>query len=796
LLTKPIFIFLVSAFLALSACDSPEEQAQSHLESANSLFAQNKPKLARLEFKNVLKINAKAVPAWYGLAQVEERQGNWEKAFGLLKKVISLDPSHVQAQVKLGRYLLLSGQLDEALGFSTAALKLEPANPAARTLHAAVLFKLNDKEGAVQAAKSALEVDPLAVDAVAILVAERLAANDIASALTLLDRHIELDKGNIALRLIKIRTLDASQKSTAVKEEFHNLIALYPNRRDFRKALIDYLLAHKQPDEAVAEAQQFAAAYPDDPAVRLYVVSVLNRTKGSETAESELSALIRGQPENMRFRFALARLNLAQGKVAEAAKILRQISESTDDTKTVLAAKAELARIFLRKKELDKAGSLVEEILEKDKNHLPARLLRASVSIENGRLEQAIADLRAVLNYAPQSTSALLLLAKAHQLNGNGDLAEDRFAEAYRVSGADANIGLRYAHFLMGRSKTFKAEAALTTILAREPENVSILRALAQVQLAQNDWHGAQDVTERLKKIDGNKTGINKILGQVLEGQGRFDESIAYFQSAYKASPSALSPMTSLVRAYMRGGRMKDARRFLNSVLESNGKNVQALVLLAELNLAEKRGLEETEALLNRALSYDPRSAFPYRALARFYASQGKYTEAESVVARGQADNPNDAGLRLILAENLEKQGRPEEAIREYEKLLSGNPDSDLYANNLAALLSTYRNDRESLQRAYRLAKRFRDTTQPNFKDTLGWIYHRLGSIQEARATLRDAVNAAPQSAIIRYHLGMALLANGETAAATEQLKRSLELANNQSFGHREEIEKILKNIQ
>ena len=82
---------------------------------------------------------------------------------------------------------------------------------------------------------------------------------------------------------------------------------------------------------------------------------------------------------------------------------------------------------------------------------------------------------------------------------------------------------------------------------------VSILRALAQVQLAQNDWHGAQDVTERLKKIDGNKTGINKILGQVLEGQGRFDESIAYFQSAYKASPSALSPMTSLVRAYMRG---------------------------------------------------------------------------------------------------------------------------------------------------------------------------------------------------------------------------------------------------
>ena len=44
--------------------------------------------------------------------------------------------------------------------------------------------------------------------------------------------------------------------------------------------------------------------------------------------------------------------------------------------------------------------------------------------------------------------------------------------------------------------------------------------------------------------------------------------------------------------------------------------------------------------------------------------------------------------------------GSTEEAIRQYEQVLSRSPESEVAANNLAMLLVTYKNDRASLDRA------------------------------------------------------------------------------------------------
>ena len=793
---KRLRIFLIAILLAMSACDSPEQKANSYVTSGLSLLALNKPEFARLEFKNALKINDKLVSAWYGLAQVEERQGHWGKVFELLKKVVALDPTHIQAQVKVGKLFLLAGQLDKALDASTAASKLDPANPKVRALRAAVLYRLDDTKGAVKAAKSALEVDPSETDAIAVLVAERLAAKDTKSALDHIDRGLKHDKENIALHLLKIRTLDAANKRAEAETEFRNLIALYPQRPEFRKSLIRYLLGQKLPDEAVKEARRLAADNPDDPDARLDVVRVLNATQGAEAAKSELSDLIRAYPKDDRFRFALAQLLRAQGKISEATEILTHISQTAEDQKSVLSAKAGIAEILLQEKKPDAAMPLIKEILAQDEDDIKARLLWASIDIEKGHLSDAIAKLRSVLaNGGPPSTSALLLLAKAYRLNGDAELADNRFAEAFRVSADDAAVGLLYVRFLMRGSKLDKAEDVLTTILARDPGNAAALRMLAQVRLARNDWRGAQDAAERLKKVPGETPAVDKILGQALEGQRKFDESIAHFRLAQEASPSALSPMASLVQAYLRAGRRNDAERFLNAVLRSNDGNPHALVLLARLGLSEEHGAEKAEALLKRAVALDPRSPLPYRELARLYASQGKYGAAEETAVKGLADNPNDAGLRFDLAGFFERQGKIDDAIGEYERLLKADPDSDIYANNLAALLSENRDDKESLQRAYGLAKRFREAGQPAFKDTLGWINYRLGSLDAARSQLADAVKGQPQSPIYRYHLGMALQASRENDAAYKEFRRCLDLAKDQPFDRQDEVKELLRKL-
>jgi len=99
--------------------------------------------------------------------------------------------------------------------------------------------------------------------------------------------------------------------------------------------------------------------------------------------------------------------------------------------------------------------------------------------------------------------------------------------------------------------------------------------------------------------------------------------------------------------------------------------------------------------------------------------------------------------------------------------------------NNLASLLTDHRSDKASLDRAYALASALRKSQIPQFKDTLGWLHHQRGEYRVAISLLEEAMTELPNSALVRYHLGVSHAAAGETAKATEQLKKASELASN-----------------
>ena len=103
-------------------------------------------------------------------------------------------------------------------------------------------------------------------------------------------------------------------------------------------------------------------------------------------------------------------------------------------------------------------------------------------------------------------------------------------------------------------------------------------------------------------------------------------------------------------------------------------------------------------------------------------------------------------------------------------------PNAIVVANNLASLITTYRDDEESLERAYSLARRLRGSDVAPFQDTYGWIAYRRGDFEEARDHLEPAAVALGDDPIVQYHLGMTYRALGRNADALAQLNRALEL--------------------
>jgi tetratricopeptide (TPR) repeat protein len=199
-------------------------------------------------------------------------------------------------------------------------------------------------------------------------------------------------------------------------------------------------------------------------------------------------------------------------------------------------------------------------------------------------------------------------------------------------------------------------------------------------------------------------------------------------------------------------------------------------VLLGGVQLA-KNAPEQAVNSFQTAIERQPKNIDGYRALAELYLRQNNNDEALKVIRAGLEQQPESMVLHLTLAGVLAAKGDYEAAIAEYEDLLKRDPGSMVVANNLASLLSDYRNDKASLDRAYSLVPILRKSQVPSFKDTLGWIHYQKGDYKSAIQLLEEAAAALPDRAMVRYHLGMAYIAAGQPAKASEQLKKALELA-------------------
>jgi tetratricopeptide (TPR) repeat protein len=303
-----------------------------------------------------------------------------------------------------------------------------------------------------------------------------------------------------------------------------------------------------------------------------------------------------------------------------------------------------------------------------------------------------------------------------------------------------------------------------------------VLATLADVRLARQNWAGAQEVADAIRRV-GDKAGVaDQILGAALVGQKKYDESIAVLQSAYAAAPHDAQPMAAIVNSFVRAQKLDRAMAFLQTVLAKDAGNAEAHVLMGSTYLLKNAPDEARKSFLE-AMARQPQKMIGYRALANLYLSQKRTDEALKVVRDGLRAQPESLPLRLVLAGVLEGKGDYEGAIAEYEVMLTQSPGSMVVANNLASLLTDYRSDRASHERAYAVTLGLRRTQVPQFKDTLGWVHYHRGEHKAAHSYLEEAAAGLPDMAIVRYHLGMNLIALGEPAKAEEQLKKAIELA-------------------
>ena len=202
-------------------------------------------------------------------------------------------------------------------------------------------------------------------------------------------------------------------------------------------------------------------------------------------------------------------------------KLLQHLIANATAPADVLTARTTLAEMYLSKNNIDAAESLITDILRVDARNPSGLRLRASIRLGRGQIEDAIADLRTALNSQPQSPELLLSLAQAYERSGLIELADKALFDATKATNYASEVGLNYVAFLRRRGATAQAENVIVNLASRNPNNVSVLSALAQVKLAHQDWNGAHDVAEAIRRLDNKSDIVTAINGAAFIGEKR-----------------------------------------------------------------------------------------------------------------------------------------------------------------------------------------------------------------------------------------------------------------------------------
>ncbi|WP_201158610.1 tetratricopeptide repeat protein [Rhodobaculum claviforme] len=773
--------------LALSGCESGEDRAERHFSNGVALIEQGEVTQGLLELRNAVRLLPEHVEARLAIARAENARGRSAAAFGEFMQVVERAPEQLEARVALARLALQEGEWAVAERHGRAAEELAPDTDEVRFVVAMLDYRdamvAEDRAAADDAAgRINAMIDDFPRDGMAwrLVIDHALAqGTQMQAGLARLEEALVQRPDIREFHELRIRVLNELARPDALREALHDMYAQFPDDEDVLRGLVGYLM---QRDEQPAAEELLRVRADLDGAPQEHVLQLLdfiNTTLGSEAALAEVDARIAAAEDDaLRLHAARAVLRLGtgdhDGAIAELETALAAAAPS-DERNDV---RAELARMALATGETDRARAMVAEILDEDSRHVEALKLHAAWLIDDERTTDAIAALRTAQGRAPRDTAVMLLLGRAHEREGDRGLAGERYAQAVELSGNAARESLNYAGFLLVDNRLDAAESVLTSALREAPANADLIAALGQVQVARGEWDRAQRSIWQLRALDTPAAlrAADALEADSLMQQGRTQDTIAFLETLVADGSEESAALAALLQTQVRAGEIDGARALLEERLAERPDDPTLRFLGAGMMVLDGE-IDAAEAVYRELLAEFPSAEAPLRVLHGLMIAQGRIDDAQALIDAVLAEVPEAVVPRMLRAARLEQEFDFEGAIAIYEELYASNRDNLVFANNLASLMATHRDDAESLERAFLIARRLSGTEVPAFRDTYGWIQYRRGNHADAVTYLEPAAAGLPNDPFVQYHLGMAYHAVGRTEEARVQLQRAIDLA-------------------
>lgn len=464
---------------------------------------------------------------------------------------------------------------------------------------------------------------------------------------------------------------------------------------------------------------------------------LLLRLERTEEAAIWLQRHLHDHPDRTGMRMLYAKVLLKQKKNTEAMHQYQLISEQHPDDPAILLL---LAEMYLGVHQLDKVQPLLQRVLSQEQFAYPAHIL----------------------------------MARLYQLQHRIDEAADQYQKALDRNWS-SELQMELAEMYVKNEQFDKAAALYEALIARDAQNEGARVALIHVYLLQKKDGPALDALNQLKQYAQVPRRVDLTIARLYAKQQQYEKAIAITEKILKKE------------------NLSEARYFLALLLAQQQKYAKALkqirlidikapeygdALLLEVRiLKEQDRLDEAEALLEQHLERgDLRTADMYVVLAALHQMDGRDDLSKKVLLQGLEVFPDDENLLYEYGLLLEDNGDHSAALAVMQKIITLQPDN---AGALNFVGYSWADKKINLDQALEYIRRAIELKPDNafIRDSLGWVYYRLGKIDQAIKELETATRLSPEDAAILEHLGDVYLEAGRVRDAVYTFKKALKVS-------------------
>jgi tetratricopeptide (TPR) repeat protein len=590
LLRRPFLAFLALTLLfGLLACSSMEDKRENFMAQGKASFEKGDFITARLHFKNALQLDPKLAEGQLWLGKTELRLNNPRGAFGALSQAVELNPNLSEAQITLGNLLLLARKPEEAEAKAKLVLEKEPNNTEALMLTVGVALAGQQPDKALEILAQVKKLDPGKVQVY--LMQSVIEARDKKpeAAAATLEEGIKANPKATSLYVARARLAEELKQLDQAEVFLKKAEEIAPKEPGLQEALARLYIMKNQWDKAEEAMRRQMALEPDKDAPAAALARLFAARNRFDDGLKVLQDFSDKHPDNVQAKFSLANYYLAHRKFGPGERLLQTIAAEDPTGPNGLKAKGEMAVLRLGRGQAEEADKLVQEILKSNPKDMLALKLQGLIALSRKDGLKAVSNFRILTQDQPQNHENWLLLARAHQVSNEQELAKEAAKKALNLK-PDYGEAQALLYGIYHQNKEYDPLIKLIKdYLRSDDKNLANWGYLGDAYVLKGDEKEARAAFQKMIALQPqNPAGYIK-LALLSRKNKQAGEAARHLEDALNQNPNAHPALRLLIGLYLEGNQPAKALEATRAAVARAPKNAEIHQILGEVLLAQKQ---------------------------------------------------------------------------------------------------------------------------------------------------------------------------------------------------------------